>query len=65
MELHLFERGSHGETAALQASARCAFSLTCAGFSACTGFGLAKRIGPVRAWTELCEAWLRQRGLCD
>ena len=40
MELHLFERGSHG-------------------------FGLAKRLGPVRAWTELCEAWLRQRGLCD
>lgn len=29
------------------------------------GFGLAKAKGPVRAWTHLCEDWMRQHGLCD
>ena len=29
------------------------------------GFGLAKAKGPVRAWTHLCEEWMRQHGLCD
>lgn len=29
------------------------------------GFGLARAKGAVRAWTHLCEEWMRQHGLCD